>query len=399
MAASTGKKLVIVESPAKAKTIAGYLGKDYVVESSIGHIRDLPHNACGDPGEVQGRVVGAPRRERRPRLRAALRRRRAEEEGRLRPEGEAEERRRAAARDGRGSRGRGDRLAPRARCSSRRCRCAGWSSTRSRSRRSSARSARRATSTTGSSTRRRRGASSTGSTATRSRPSSGARSCRAFLPDACSRSRRVSSSSASASGWRSSPPTTGTSSPTFDPGSFTARLAAVDGKRVAQGRDFGRDGKLRTADAVQLDESDGARARGRAGRRQLPRRLRRGEAVHAPPGRAVHDLDAAAGGEPQAAPLGAADDAHRPAAVRERLHHLHAHRLDDAVGVGARRGARPGARAVRRGLRPGPAAAVQPQGEERPGGARGDPARRRPLPHARPGAGRADRGTSSRSTT
>jgi DNA topoisomerase-1 len=36
------KNLVIVESPAKAKTIEGYLGKDYVVKSSIGHIRDLP---------------------------------------------------------------------------------------------------------------------------------------------------------------------------------------------------------------------------------------------------------------------------------------------------------------------------------------------------------------------
>src|SRR5947209_19715323 len=36
------KNLVIVESPAKAKTIAKFLGKDYVVKSSFGHIRDLP---------------------------------------------------------------------------------------------------------------------------------------------------------------------------------------------------------------------------------------------------------------------------------------------------------------------------------------------------------------------
>jgi hypothetical protein len=39
---TTGKSLLIVESPSKVKTIGGYLGDAYVVESSMGHIRDLP---------------------------------------------------------------------------------------------------------------------------------------------------------------------------------------------------------------------------------------------------------------------------------------------------------------------------------------------------------------------
>ena len=73
---------------------------------------------------------------------------------------------------------------------------------------------------------------------------------------------------------------------TFDPGAFAARLVAVDGKRVAQGRDFGPDGKLTTPSASSstrttarglADALDGrrvrrplgrARSRTRAGRRR-----------------------------------------------------------------------------------------------------------------------------------
>ena len=48
-----GRPLVIVESPAKARTIARFLGSDYVIEASVGHIRDLPANAAEVPAKFK----------------------------------------------------------------------------------------------------------------------------------------------------------------------------------------------------------------------------------------------------------------------------------------------------------------------------------------------------------
>lgn len=51
-------KLVIVESPAKAQKIGGFLGAGYVVESSVGHIRDLPNSAADTPAKIKDKPWG-----------------------------------------------------------------------------------------------------------------------------------------------------------------------------------------------------------------------------------------------------------------------------------------------------------------------------------------------------
>ncbi len=51
--ANNGKSLVIVESPAKVRTISKFLGRDYVIEASIGHVRDLPEGKKEVPAEFQ----------------------------------------------------------------------------------------------------------------------------------------------------------------------------------------------------------------------------------------------------------------------------------------------------------------------------------------------------------
>ncbi len=51
-------KLVIVESPRKAQMLGGFLGKDYVVEASVGHIRDLPQSAADTPAKIKDKPWG-----------------------------------------------------------------------------------------------------------------------------------------------------------------------------------------------------------------------------------------------------------------------------------------------------------------------------------------------------
>ena len=57
------KSLVIVESPAKAKTINKYLGADYVVKSSVGHIRDLPSSSSKDKSKTTDKSLSKAEKE------------------------------------------------------------------------------------------------------------------------------------------------------------------------------------------------------------------------------------------------------------------------------------------------------------------------------------------------
>lgn len=76
-----GKSLVIVESPAKAKTINKYLGNDYIVKSSIGHIRDLPVSGSGSTSDPKERArQAAQTRKMNPEEKAVYKKRKAREQ-------------------------------------------------------------------------------------------------------------------------------------------------------------------------------------------------------------------------------------------------------------------------------------------------------------------------------
>ncbi len=106
------------------------------------------------------------------------------------------------------------------------------------------------------------------------------------------------------------------SDPAASPPTFSARLSSVDGLRVATGRDFDSLGAVRRAGRGGRPRRGYRRGVGhRFDRSVADRGVGGGEAVHPAALSAVHDVDSAAGGRPQAAVLLRADHEHRPAAL------------------------------------------------------------------------------------
>ena len=170
---------------------------------------------------------------------------------------------------------------------------------------------------------------------------------------------------------------------------FKARLDSVDGTKVASGRDFDDRGQLKsTSKAVVLGEpqatSLAAALTGPSQKALSVTSLETKPYTRRPAAPfTTSTLQQEAG--PQAADVGAPGDARRAVPVRERLHHLHAYGLHPAVRPGDLRRPPADRGAVRGGLRARQAAHVRGEGEGRPGGARGDPPLRRFLPHTRAG--------------
>ena len=181
-------------------------------------------------------------------------------------------------------------------------------------------------------------------------------------------------------------------------------IRAFAGRRVLDDRGFApgagrhalRGGARadRRAQAGHLGRRDRAPPRRGAPRQPARGPRRHGQDVEAQSRSAVHHVDPPAGGEPQARLQPEADHVGRPASVRGRgdagragrAHHLHADGLGGALRPGARRGAHGDRRAVRAGVRRGEGSALPDHVPERAGGPRGDP-----PDLARPRAGRARR--------
>ena len=172
-------------------------------------------------------------------------------------------------------------------------------------------------------------------------------------------------------------------------GAVRRQVVALDRRRLGSGRDFGENGRITDGSSVvRLDERRRSGWwRGWPGRTSRCGRWRRGRGGGAV--RAVYDLDPPAGGGAQAAFSAAAHHAGGPGSLRGRLHHLHADRLDHPVGRGPEGGPVAGPSLYGAAYVPERPRALRQEGQERPGGPRGHPPRRREVPH--PGGDRAAR--------
>ena len=156
---------------------------------------------------------------------------------------------------------------------------------------------------------------------------------------------------------------------------FPARLTRVGERRVAQGRDFDSRGSLIVKDHDQLIRLDEAQAQALGGLiafRRLCGGQRGVQALHPPPVRAVPDHDVAAGGGPQTRLHGATDDVDRTRPVRGRVHYLHAYGFDHPLKYRDCRRQATGSAALWRGLPAGSAAGLHLQSQECARSARSD---------------------------
>ena len=132
---------------------------------------------------------------------------------------------------------------------------------------------------------------------------------------------------------------------------FEAVLVSVDGRRIPAGRDFDpATGRLKDAGLPAAGRAAGRRVGRQAAAASLPRGRAGRQALHHAALSAFHHQHPAAGSQPQVRLHRPADDGGGPKPLRERAHHLHAHRLDDPGRGGHRDGAANDRRAVRPGV-------------------------------------------------
>ena len=161
---------------------------------------------------------------------------------------------------------------------------------------------------------------------------------------------------------------------------FEAQLVSVDERKIPAGRDFDpATGQLKDAGCLLLDEQQAASLGGEASAGGRPRRRVGRQALYDEALSALHHQHDAAGGQSQVRLHRAADDGCGAEPLRERAHHLHAHRLDEPGQRGHRHGAADHLQPIRQGLSARCPADLPDQSEKCPGSPRGDPPGRASL--------------------